>query len=196
MATLPATGLSAEQYLELDRHSERRLEYRHGEVFPIEAATLNHARIRGNFLTALRARLLIGACEALPGDIRVEIPRFNCYVYPDLLIASGTLELADKHADTLLNPTVVVEVLSPSTEGFDRGEKFTLYQSLPSVQEYVLISQDRVLVELYRRQNDRQWLYEAISTLDAELALNAPGCSVPLQEIYANISVASPSLTA
>ncbi len=196
MATLPATGLSAEQYLELDRHSERRLEYHQGEVFPIEAASLNRTRIQGNLHAKLRERLVNRRCEALFGTLRIQIPRFNRYVYPDLLIACGPLELADKQTDTLLNPTVVFEVLSPSTEGFDRGEKFTLYPSLPSVQEYVLISQDRVLVELYRRQNDHQWLYEAISSLDGELALNAAGCSVPLQEIYANVSVASPSLTA
>jgi Uma2 family endonuclease len=193
VATLPGARLTVDEYLDLDRRSERRNEYHDGEVFPIEAASLNHGKIQGNTYVALRERLAKTDCAPLLTSVRVEIGRFHRFTYPDLLITCGKLDLApDQQKDTLLNPVVIFEVLSPSTAGFDRGEKFSLYQSVTSLREYVLVSQDRVLVECYRRQNDRQWLYEALSSLDSELVIDSAACAIPLREIYANIDFGNP----
>jgi Uma2 family endonuclease len=190
MATIPARHLTVEEYLDIDRSSERPSEFHDGEMFPIEAAAINHGRIQGNVYAAMRQRFANTDCEAFLSSLRVEIPSFKRYTYPDLMVACGKLELGDKHRDTLLNPIVLFEILSPSTAGYDRGEKLFLYQSIASLREYILISQDQVLIERYRRQNDRQWLYEAISSIDAELTLDSAGCAVPLREIYANTEIA------
>jgi Uma2 family endonuclease len=184
MASLPSPVLNPERYLELDRQSERPNEYHDSRMVPIEAATINHGRIQGNLYTGLRERLKDTSCEAFLSSVRVSIPRFKRYTYPDLIVSRGTLELEDENRDTLLNPAVLFEILSPSTAGFDRGEKFALYRSIPSLKEYVMVSQDRVMVERYRRENEQNWHLEAISQLDATLRLEAVPEAIPLREIY------------
>jgi Uma2 family endonuclease len=187
MASLPTPFLTPERYLEHDRQTERPSEYHDAQMFPIETATISHGRIQGNLYTALRERLQNTTCEAFVSSVRVSIPRFKRYTYPDLILACGTLELEDENRDTLINPIVLFEILSPSTAGFDRGEKFALYRSLPSLQEYVMVSQDRVMIEHYRCENEQNWHLEAITDLDGCLRLGAVECSIPLREIYAKV---------
>ncbi|HEY3740675.1 MAG TPA: Uma2 family endonuclease [Bryobacteraceae bacterium] len=192
MASLPNPILTVEEYLDLDRRSERRSEFHDGEMFPIEASTISHGRIQGNMYVALRTRLANTPCEALLSSVRVEIPNVHRYTYPDILISCGQPRFEDEQLDTLLNPVVLIEVLSPSTKGFDRGEKFFLYQTIPSVREYILVTQNHVLVERFRRQNERQWLYELLTSLDAELTIESAGCTIPLREIYAKVDLDPP----
>ena len=189
MAAVPNPLLSVEQYLELDRQSERRYEYHDAQMFPIEAATINHGRIQGNLYAALRERFKNTPCEAFISSVRVSIPRHKKYTYPDLIVVCGQLELEDTYRDTLINPTALFEILSPSTAGFDRGEKFALYRSIASLKDYVMVSQDRVLIEHYRRENEQNWRLEAITELDATLRLESALAGVPLREIYEKVDV-------
>lgn len=140
MGVLPSLPLTTEQYLELDRCSERHSEFHDGEMFPIETSGLNHGRIGINLTKAIDSGLENRPCQLIGSTVRVRIPNSIRYAYPDLIVACGVLEFEDKKRDTLLNPTVLIEILSPSTEGFDRGEKFALYRTIPSFQEYVLVS--------------------------------------------------------
>ena len=191
MAAFSAPLLTPEQYLELDRRAERRSEFHDGQMFPIEASTLSHVRIQGNLYRALRDVLTESSpCEVLMSSLRVRIPLNKGYTYPDLIVACGKLELEDNEQDTLTNPTVLFEVLSPSTAGFDSGEKFRLYRSLPSFKEYVLVSQNRVLVEHYLREGTRNWRFEVITELDATLRLSSISVDIPMREIYQRIDLA------
>jgi Uma2 family endonuclease len=191
VASVPSPRISVEDYLELDRRSERRSEYYEGELFPVEVATINHGRIQGNLYTAVRARLANGPCEALLSSVRVRIPHTKKYTYPDLIIACGMLELEDRNRDTLLNPVVLFEILSPSTSGLDHELKLMLYKTIPSLKEYILVSQRRMHIERYIRQNERQWLYDDVMAADGNLVLESVGCSIPLSEIYDKVELDS-----
>ena len=187
MATVPSPIITMQRYLQLDRQSERPSEYYDGEMFPIAESSLSHVRIQGNLYGSLRERLEDRSCEALLSPLRVRIPHSQKYCYPDLIVACGGLELEDNEHDTLLNPTVLIEILSPSTADFDSGEKFRLYRSIPTFKEYVLVSQDRVLIERFHRQNEKNWHFETISDLDATLRLESIDVAVPMREIYAKV---------
>ena len=189
MSAVPTPRLTPEQYLELDRRSERRSEYHDAQMYPIETATINHGRIQGNLYTALRERLKNTPCEAIVSSVRVSIPRYKRYTYPDLIVACGKLELEDRNRDTLLNPTVVFEILSPSTAGFDRGDKFTFYRSIASLQEYVLVSQDRLQIERYRREDEQNWHLEAMAGVEATLRFESIQAAIPFSEIYAKVDL-------
>ena len=189
MGALPCPLLTIEQYLELDRCSERHSEFHDGEMFPIETSGLNHGRIGINLTKAIDSGLENKPCQLIGSTVRVRIPNSIRYAYPDLIVACGVLEFEDQKRDTLLNPTVLIEILSPSTEGFDRGEKFALYRTIPSFQEYILVSQNRVLVERFRRQNEHNWHFEEITDLDASLRIESLGIAIPAREIYARIEI-------
>ena len=180
-----------EQYLDLDRCSERHSEYYDGEMFPIETAGIDHGEIQGNIYDALRELFKGRPCRAFVSSVRVRIPNTRRYTYPDVLAACGALELEDNKRDTLLNPTVLFEILSPSTEGFDRGEKFAMYRTIPSLQEYVLVSQKHVMVERFRRQTTDNWQFEAITALDGSLRLESLGVEIPVRDIYSNVELVS-----
>ena len=158
-------------------------------MFPIETPGLNHGRIGINLTKAIDSGLENRPCQLIGSTVRVRIPNSIRYAYPDLIVACGVLGFEDKKRDTLLNPTVLIEILSPSTEGFDRGEKFALYRTIPSFQEYVLVSQNRVLVERFRRQNEHNWQFEEITDLDASLRIESLGIEIPAREIYARIEI-------
>jgi Uma2 family endonuclease len=170
-----------------ERRAETKSEYLRGEMFAMAGASRKHNLIAGNVSRVLGEQLRERDCEVYLGDMRVKVSPTGLYTYLDVSIACGEPEFEDAEADTLLNPKVLVEVLSPSTADYDRGGKFTHYRRLPSLQEYVLISQDRPLVEHYVRQGQDEWLLTEQSSLEDTLVLPSVQCQLPLSEIYLKV---------
>lgn len=174
------------EYLALERQAETKSEYIEGCIVAMSGASRWHNLISSNVLVALHNQLRDGPCVVFNPDMRVRIGTANRYTYPDVSVVCGADEFEDREVDTLLNPIAIVEVLSPSTEGYDRGDKFAGYRQLPSLQEYVLVAQDRPSVEHYLRQGE-QWLLTAVTDLDASISLPTIGCALPLREVYRRI---------
>jgi Uma2 family endonuclease len=124
--------------------------------------------------------------------MRVKVSPTGLYTYPDVVVVCGELRFEDQHVDTLLNPTAIIEVLSDSTEGYDRGEKFAHYRALPSLSDYLLVAQDQPLIEHYQRQPDGRWLYSATHGLEAEVEIANIGCMLRLAEVYERVDFAEP----
>jgi len=179
-----------EQYLELERKALYKSEYVNGHIFAMSGASRPHNLIAGNVFGELRPQLRGRPCEAYVSDMRVKVSPTGLYTYPDIAVVCGEILLDDAHNDTLLNPVVLIEVLSPSTEAYDRGEKFAHYRRLASLQEYVLIAQDKVRVEHFKRQGD-QWVLTEISDIEGVLRLPAIECQVTLKDIYERVEFPS-----
>lgn len=173
-----------EQYLALEREAAVRSEYREGCIATIAGASRLHNLIAGNLYREVSSRLRDRPGEAYISDMRVGVGPASLYTYPDVVVVAGEPRFEDAELDTLLNPTVIIEVLSPSTEADDRGNKFASYRRLASLREYVLVAQDRVRVERYARRGET-WVLTEWSGLDAVLRLDSIDCEVPLREIYA-----------
>src|SRR5262249_27450414 len=137
----------------------------------------------------LHVRLRRSACRPFFADLRVNIPATGLYTYPDIVVACGELKFIDAEADTLLNPVLAAEILAPSSEAYDRGRKFEHYQSLPTLEEYLLVAQDRVHVDLYTRQAAGAWLLTSASQLTDAIALPSIHCSAPLAELYEGLQL-------
>lgn len=175
-----------EEYLNLERNAETKSEYLNGEIFALAGASRIHNRISLNMAGGLNAKLHDRPCEVFMSDMRLKIDPTGLYTYPDVVVACNGPRFEDSHLDTLLNPTLIVEVLSPSTEAFDRGEKFAHYRRLESLQEYILIAQDRIRVEHYLRQG-KQWLLTELNQYEDVLPLPSIQCDLSLREIYAKV---------
>ena len=171
MAVEPKRQLSVQEYLRVERQVETRNEYLDGEMVAMTGGTLRHGLIIGNLVGELKRLLKGHSCQVVPNDLRVRIPSANVYTYPDVVIVCGEPLLEDAYADTLLNPTLLIEVLSPTTEAYDRGKKLRWYQSLDSLSEHLLVSQSSPLIEQYVRQQDDRWLFPAAEGLAAVLPL-------------------------
>ena len=184
MCALPKHYLIPEEYLALERQAETKSEYFRGEVFAMAGASFAHTSISFNLLVSLAPQLKRGLCTARSSDLRVNVRATNFYAYPDIVVVCGQPQFEDRHRDTLLNPTVIFEILSRSTEGYDRGEKFANYRTLESLTDFILVSQHRPLVEHYARQPDETWLLKSCEGLKAVLLLPSIGCELPLAEIY------------
>lgn len=186
MSSLAKTYYTPEQYLALEREAEYKSEYVNGEIYAMSGATREHNLISGNVFGALHAQLRGRPCEVYTSDMRVQVSPTGMYTYPDVVVVCGEPRFEDHHVDTLLNPTIIVEVLSPSTERYDRGGKFAHYRRLESLTDYVLVSQDSPLVEHYVRHGDegRQWILTESSGMDGVLRLASIGCEVALRDIY------------
>ena len=187
MSAVPKPLLTPQEYLARERRAETKSEYLRGEVFAMAGASREHNLIAGNISRELGQQLRERECEVYQGDMRVKVSPTGLYTYPDVTVVCGEPEFEDAEVDTLLNPKVLVEVLSPSTADYDRGGKFTHYRRLPSLQEYVLISQDRPLVEHYVRQGQDEWLLTEQSSLEDTLVLPSIECQLPLSEIYLKV---------
>ena len=192
MATAALTWYTPEEYLALERNAEFKSEYIEGRIVAMTGATIPHNAISGSLYVALYTRLRGGPCRVFLSDLRVQIGAGRRYTYPDLVGLCGEAQTIDGVMDTLTNPALIVEVLSTSTEAYDRGEKFTHYRTLESLQEYVLVAQDRVSVERFVRQGEL-WVLAAFSDLDAEVELASVGCAIPLREIYENVGFPAPA---
>lgn len=184
MPTAVGARITPEQYLALERTAEFKSEYIDGEIRPMPGVSRWHSRIVMNLSRVLDTILLDRPGEVHASDMRVHVGPADLFTYPDLVVVAGEGQYEDAEVDTLLNPTVIVEVLSPSTEAYDRGDKFARYRRLETLREYVLVSQERVLVERYVRQGE-DWVMTAFGSLDDVLRLDSIGCDVPLREVYA-----------
>ncbi|HEV2855721.1 MAG TPA: Uma2 family endonuclease [Thermoanaerobaculia bacterium] len=176
--------LTPEEYLVIERQAEIRSEYLDGEMFAMTGGSFQHTLIIGNVAGELRQQVRRRGCKVCPNDLRVRVPTTGLYTYPDVVVVCGDPLLDDEHRDTLLNPTLIVEVLSPTTEAYDRGKKFEHYRTIDSLAEYVLVAQDEPRVERYLRQNGNSWLFSEIKGLDARIPLRSIECELALAEIY------------
>lgn len=180
-----------EQYLAMERRADHKSEYINGRVVAMAGASRAHNLLAGNFYRELSRQLQGRPCEAYISDMRVKVSQTGLYTYPDVAVACGDIRYEDAGSDTLLNPAVIVEVLSPSTEAYDRGEKFAHYRRLESLREYLLVTQDKVRIEHYVRQGD-QWLLSEISDPQGSVHLAAIDCNVGVSEIYDKVLLPPP----
>jgi Uma2 family endonuclease len=184
MASVPNYYLSPEEYLALERKAESKSEYIDGVIYAFAGGNKRHNLIVANTIITLGVQLKNRPCRVYPSDLKVRIPTSNRFFYPDVSIVCGDDEFADDEQDVILNPTLIVEVASESTAAFDRGKKFLSYQQIGSLQEYLLVSQDEILVEGYSRQGNDTWLYTKVTDLESRLALHSIGCELILKDIY------------
>ncbi len=186
MSLQPHRRRTVEEYLELERTTREKHEYLHGEIFAMGGASEAHNLIVGNVLSGLHQQLRGKPCRVYPSDLRVKIDRTGLYTYPDIVVACGEPQF-EQPGDTLVNPTLLVEVLSESSEAYDRGRKSEQYRTLASITDYLLIAQDRMLVEHYSRQTGDRWLLTAASRPDDAIQIPSLGCALPIAEIYRNV---------
>lgn len=189
MTAEPHRRVSLEEYLELERSSEEKHEYLDGEVFAMGGASHRHNVIVMNLVGELRARLKDGPCIVYPSDMRVQGSAGEHYAYPDVTVVCEEPRFACEGQDLLTNPLLVIEVLSKTTESYDRGEKFARYRQVPSLMEVVLVAQDRTGVEHFARQPDGRWLATYAEALDEVVSLPALGCELPVAEIYDKVEL-------
>ena len=187
MSTLPKTYLTPEQYLEIERKAEFKSEYYPGEMFPTSGAPRAHNLIAWNAGSSLHRQLSGRPFEAYPGGMRVRVTAAGLYAYPDLVIVCAKPQFADGAFDTLLNPTVIIEVVSESTEAYDRGQKFAHYRSLESLSEYLLISSERISADLFARKPDGNWRLDCRSRLEDSIELKPVGCHLLLADLYERV---------
>ncbi len=173
---------SGAEYLALERASGTKHQLWDGEIFAMAGASVAHNRIVGNLVGLLHAALRGRPCAAYPSDLKVSIAD-DRYVYPDVSVVCDPVETAGEHGDVVRNPRVIVEVLSPDTAAFDRGDKFDGYRSLTSLSDYVLVTQDKVQVEHYRREADGSWRLRVLRR-GAQIALESLGVDVSVDAAY------------
>ncbi len=179
--------LTAIEYLAIEEKAEFKSEFFDGEMFVMSGATVWHNIIKDNIVGELHGKLKGGPCFTMSSDMRLNVTPTGLYTYPDLVIVCGRVEFDPLNANTITNPTVVVEVLSPSTETYDRGAKFRKYQKLASVKEIVFVSQDLPVVEVYARQSDGRWVLSTYDDPAGSFALSSVAVTVLLADVYRNV---------
>ena len=184
MSGQPHARYSPEEYLALERKAAAKSEYFNGEMFAMSGASEEHNLIVMNIAAGLHNQFRGRPCKVYANDMRIKVSPTGLYTYPDIVAVCEEAQLEDEHLDTLLNPTVLIEVLSRSTEAYDRGEKAEHYRRLPSLAEYLLVSQDKPHLEHYLRQPDDRWLLSEISAWQAVVALPAIACTLALAAVY------------
>jgi len=184
----PKPNLSREEYLAIERASEGRSEYLDGEMFAMAGASETHNLIVSNLIRALGNRLAERPCCVYPGDLRILVVATGLYTYPDVSVVCGEPCLVqDRHQDILLNPQLLIEVLSPSTEAFDRGRKFEHCRAIPSLLEYLLVPQEKPALEHFLREQGGAWRFSAVQGIDSALTLPTLGIELPLAEVYRRV---------
>lgn len=187
MALQPNVYVSAQEYLALEKQAAYKSEYIAGTIVAMSGASREHNLIVTNIVTSLGQQLRGRSCEVYASDMRVKMPASDLCVYPDVVVVCGTPQFEDSDLDTLLNPTLVIEVLSQSTEFRDRGVKAQGYRLIDSLTEYLLIAQDRCRIEQYTRQADNQWLLVDLYTLEETVNLVSTRCTLLLQDVYGRV---------
>jgi Uma2 family endonuclease len=183
------THISEKDYLTIERAAEYKNEYVNGEIFAMTGASRKHNLINTNLITSLSGQLQEKRCEVYPGEMRVKAPAARSYVYPDVVVVCGEPRFEDDYFDTLLNPNLVIEVLSKSTESYNRLAKSAYYRTIESLVEYLLVAQDEYRVEQYVRQDHGHWLLSDVRSLDSVIDLRSIGCSLALRDLYAKVAV-------
>lgn len=187
MSSNPLPRLSPEEYLRIERAAEWKSEYMDGEMFAMSGASPRHAILSANLIAELNNQLLERPCLVYTSDLRVATDPQRHYTYPDVIVGCEPPQYVDTHLDTLTNPTFLVEVLSKTTENYDRGEKSERYRAVASLREYLLVAQDRVHAELYTRQPDDSWLLREWNDPDEEIELVSVGCRLRIARMYSKV---------
>ncbi len=200
MTAVPKKKLTAQEYLEIERKAEFKSEFYNGDMFPLHGggpqamagASTAHNRVKENLIVELGSRLKGGRGQSYSSDQRVLVGRTGLYTYPDIVIVCGEVEFAAGDGDTITNPQAVIEVLSESTERYDRGAKFRQYQQIPSLQVYVLAAQDEPRIEQFVRLPDGTWNLQTFEDPQGKFTLAPLGISVPLADIYLGVALPPP----
>lgn len=179
--------VTLEEYFEREDAAETKSEYYNGEIVAMTGATTPHVRITSKLMRLLDEQLDGQSCEAFDSDMRVYVEECNASFYPDRTVVCDTPQFLNTPLATLLNPILIVEVLSASTERIDRGYKFDCYRTIPSLAAYVLVSQWEPRIEVFTRQEDGSWRFDVVRRLDASIALPAINCALRLAEVYARV---------
>lgn len=187
MDRVPEQYLSLEEYFKFEETSDIKHEYFQGAIFAMTGASKKHNMLTVAIVSNLYSQLNGKPCQPYAIDFRLKIEAVTMYTYPDLSVICGEPQSADGRQDTFTNPTIIMEVLSESTEAYDRGKKFAFYRTIPSLREYLLIAQDKPHVERYRQTN-HGWLFTEYSALDEEVVLDSIGCTLSLADIYKRVS--------
>ena len=178
-----------EEYLALERKAERKSEYFNGEIFAMAGSSPQHVLVVTNVVSELRSQLKTSPCTVYSTDLRLKVNATGLYTYPDVIVVCGEPQFDDDHKDTLLNPTLIVEVLSESTKDYDRGGKFEQYRMIESFVEYVLIAQNKRHVEHFVRQADNRWLLSETNRLEDTIELTSIACNLMLTEVYDKVEL-------
>ena len=190
----PVQRLTAKEYLALERAAEFKSEFYDGEVYAMAGGSPMHSLIGTNATIEIGNKLRGRPCRPFNSDLRVRPPGIPFYTYPDVSVVCGPLEFDDEQEDTITNPSLLVEVTSPATEGYDRGAKFHLYSRMASLREYLVISQSEPSLDLFIRQDSNEWLLRSASGIDSSLILPMLGVTLSLKEIYAGVTFPPPKL--
>lgn len=173
-----------DEYLQLERRADSKSEYFNGAIYAMAGSNPEHSAITANVIIALGIQLRGGQCQVFSSDLKVATEPTGLFAYPDLSIVCGEPRFLDERRDVLINPTVLVEVLSPSTEAYDRGRKFSQYQRIASLTDYILIAQDGPRLDHYTRQSAGQWLLESTERLEDSIVITSLNCTLHLSEVY------------
>ena len=186
---MPKTLLTPEQYLAIEREAEYKSEYFQGEMLAMAVSDWVHNQLVVNLVAGFHNQFRSRPCDVYPSQMRVLVRATGLYTYPDVVVVCGERQFVDERRDILLNPSLLVEVLSPSTEAYDRGRKSEHYRSIESLREYLLVASDHVQAELYTRQPDGRWLLTAAGRLEDSLDLQSVGCRLALLDLYEKTDV-------
>lgn len=184
MSTVPKHFITQEEYLHHEKEAEFRSEYFRGEMFAMAGASANHNLILLNAGASLREQLKKKLCRVYPSDLKLRIEATGLYTYPDLSVVCGEPQLETNGGDVLLNPVVLVEVLSDSTEAYDRGKKFEHYRTIPSLKHYVLVAHDRHSIDCFSRKSDGSWILTSCQSLNGRIDLDAIDSQLDAAEVY------------
>ena len=188
MPSIPQNSLTEEEYLAIERQAEFRSEFYNGEMFAMAGASRRHNRIVTNLVAALDNQLRERPCNVYSNDMRVKIPATRLYTYPDVVITCGAEKFVDNNQDILLSPLVIIEVLSDSTEAYDRGKKFQHYQKIDALSTYILVTQNAPGVEQYvQQEGGKLWTYSEAHGTETAVNIEAINCDLKLEDIYAKV---------
>jgi len=182
---MPTSPLTEEQYLEIERHAETKSEFHDGQMFAMAGGSLNHGLLCAA-ITALLFRQMPPGCRTVTSDVRIKVAVAGLYTYPDCTVICGEPEYSGDQKDVIVNPLLIVEVLSPSTEGYDRGKKFELYRTIESFKEYLVVHQDRRHVEHFSKQDDSSWILREHVGVEGSVVIARWGVRILLAELYAS----------
>ena len=187
MAASELKHISALDYLESERLSKEKHELFQGKIVAMAGASISHNRIVSNIIGNLNTFLKGKDCEVFPSDLRIHIPTSESFTYPDVTIICGKPEMVDEKQDTIKNPTVIIEVMSPTTEQYDRGTKFFYYMQIPTLKEYLLINSTTMFAQSIRKQADASWKFDDLKDIGDQLPITSISHKISLKEIYENV---------
>ncbi len=183
-AAVQKSYCTIEDYLAIEEESDYKSEYYNGEIIAMSGGSRNHSVICFNLNRRIGEAIDDKDCTGFDSNMKLRISKEDLFVYPDVMVVCGNIEFYENRTDILINPVLIVEVLSPSTLSFDRGEKSEYYRTLPSLKEYLLISQDKPTVEAYYKQDEKKWLYSVAEGLEESIYLQSIDCKIALKDIY------------